>query len=974
MKKNTLTTLLVLFIIGVTNAQVWKDTSKFEALVAKENDKYGVSVGINSNYYFIGASLDDEAVVGTSDESKSNGGAVYVYNSTNKLHQKLFPSEPMKSAYFGNSLAVNDNYLVVGSYYGKHDKNESKKEGLAYIFNKNASNEWVETKILKQEIGNSYDLFGRDVAVNGDYILVSANGDDEGGRDTGAAYIFFKNQGGDNNWGQQAKLKVSKPQSKEYLGWSGDLYGDYAVLGAYKYDANTKEDVGTAYVFKREGTTWRQQKQFLIDEANPDDLVGYDVAIYENRIAISAPNASVEGVSRAGKVYVFEKGNKDSWNLVKTLVSPSPVQDEIFGHKIAMEGDKIVVSSKGYNSRKGRVFVFTNKGTLWTSKEISKQTQREDDNYGASVALKNDKILIGSDEGTDRVGAVYAYNLVNRFNLVSEASIPAFYYASLDWGDFDNDGYKDLVISGGLDNNLDFSADVSAIKLYRNKQNGQFEEVISPEVYGLHLGAVKFADIDNDGDLDLVTSGQNYNDITKYYLTVYENKSGAFTKKQELDGVIYSSISFGDFDNNGTLDLLVTGAQQSHGGASKITKIYKNTNGSFVDASINLPAVQNGNAEFADIDVDGDLDILLMGTDKNDNYILKTFENVNGVYTEKQNLPGMYLGWFAFGDFNADGYLDFAVMGDDTNDDYAAKIYKNVKGEFAEYQTLKGIDNSSGTTPISWGDYDNDGELDLVISGTDVDYNDVTIVYKNTKGKFEISEEGVMQLGGNTSLGWGDFDLDNDIDIIVSGWYTDAKDKQYKSGTFLHENLTGEKNNKPLMASDLVTTKNGNEILFEWNMATDDFTKSKSLYYILNVGTQKDKSDIASYPVYGTSWKLKYLEADKTYFWNLQTVDASQAMSDKIYGSDVVLSVNDEDVLGNDIVIYPNPTAEKITIKSSVVAIEEIKLLDVNGKVLSFNETVNARLALNIAQYASGVYILSIKTNKGFINRKIIKN
>lgn len=91
--------------------------------------------------------------------------------------------------------------------------------------------------------------------------------------------------------------------------------------------------------------------------------------------------------------------------------------------------------------------------------------------------------------------------------------------------DIDNDGDLDLVISGALDTNADEFPDISKIDFYENI-NGTLTLMEQADVNDLHLGSVKFIDIDNDGDKDLVTCGQNYNNIINYFLTVYENNNG----------------------------------------------------------------------------------------------------------------------------------------------------------------------------------------------------------------------------------------------------------------------------------------------------------------------------------------------------------------------------------------------------------------------------------------------------------------
>ncbi|AFU68679.1 cell surface adhesin with VCBS domains [Psychroflexus torquis ATCC 700755] len=401
------------------------------------------------------------------------------------------------------------------------------------------------------------------------------------------------------------------------------------------------------------------------------------------------------------------------------------------------------------------------------------------------------------------------------------SEIDDYFFSSSDWADIDNDGDKDLVISGALDTDANEFADTSKVDFYENN-NGVMSLISQPNVQGLHLGAVKFLDIDYDGDMDLVVSGQNYDDITSFFLTVYENNSGVFTVKQELEGVIYSSIDFGDYDNDGDLDLLITGV----GSNGRGTTIYNNTNGTFSDAIANLPGVQGGNAVFGDIDKDEDLDIIINGYDLNGDNYAQIFNNVDGIFSEGQIPFATADSWVTLGDYDNDGDLDLVFTGYDANYDYLSKIYNNDgTGMFTDSNiVLEGVGNSSGTTPLAWGDYDNDGDLDLVLSGTDNNFNDLTYLYRNDGTVFTLVEEGLINLGGSTNVTWSDYDNENDFDILVSGFFDDAA---YVSQSVLHKNNIDVVNTQPNVPANLSNQINTDDsITFTWDNASDDFTPS----------------------------------------------------------------------------------------------------------------------------------------------------
>ncbi|MEA3504730.1 MAG: T9SS type A sorting domain-containing protein [Bacteroidota bacterium] len=550
-----------------------------------------------------------------------------------------------------------------------------------------------------------------------------------------------------------------------------------------------------------------------------------------------------------------------------------------------------------------------------------------------------------------------------------ESAIKNFYYPSVDWGDYDGDGDLDIVLAGALDTDGDYSADKSTIKIYNNK-NGVFTEIETNEILGLHLGAVRFVDIDNDGDQDLITTGQNYNDITTYYLSIYENRENEFVLKQELPGVIYSSVDIGDYNNDGFLDLLVTGAASPHKG-SQLTKIYKNLNGEFTEIDTYLQGVQNGNAKFGDFDLDGDLDVVLMGTDKKDNYLLNVYFNDEGVFNRTQELSGMYLGWIALGDYDSDGDLDFAVMGDDVDDNYACRIYTNENGSFEEYVTLTGLDNSCGTTPIAWGDYDNDGDLDLVMSGSDENYDDVTILYRNDDNSFIQVDEGLRNLGGCASLAWADYDNDNDLDILISGFAMDGN-SNYSNTTLLHENQISTKNLKPNAPTNLFSEKEtDNSVAFYWSKATDDHTCSDGLRYFLCVGSTENSCDIASYEVCGNSWKIVNMPSN--FYWSVQAIDASNVKSDKSYA--LSTGVCEPENSSNEIlVVYPNPLKSDILyVEVNFSEIELVSILNITGEVVKSFESPNSNI-FKVNDLLTGMYIVKVITkDERVLMQKIVK-
>jgi len=274
---------------------------------------------------------------------------------------------------------------------------------------------------------------------------------------------------------------------------------------------------------------------------------------------------------------------------------------------------------------------------------------------------------------------------------------------------------------------------------------------------GVSYCYLSWGDYDNDGDLDLAIAGDTVSDrITK----IYRNDNGNFVDiNAGLPGVSYCSLSWGDYDNDGDLDLAIAG----DGNEGYITKIYRNDNGNFVDINAGLPGVSYCSLSWGDYDNDGDLDLAIAGSG-NEGYISKIYRNDNGNFVDiNAGLTGVSNCSLSWGDYDNDGDLDLAIAGDGDGG-YISKIYRNDNGNFVDINAgLTGVSNCS----LSWGDYDNDGDLDLAIAGSGNE-GYISKIYRNDNGNFVDINAGLPGVS-YCSLSWGDYDNDGDLDLAIAG-------------------------------------------------------------------------------------------------------------------------------------------------------------------------------------------------------------
>jgi predicted nucleotidyltransferase len=280
---------------------------------------------------------------------------------------------------------------------------------------------------------------------------------------------------------------------------------------------------------------------------------------------------------------------------------------------------------------------------------------------------------------------------------------------------------------------------------------------------GVASSSAAWGDYDNDGDLDILLTGDegSGSNISR----VYRNDGGSFVDiVAGLTGVASSSAAWGDYDNDGDLDILLTG----WGASGYISRVYRNDGGSFVDIVAGLPDVDFSSVAWGDYDNDGDLDILLTGYNGSE-YISCVYRNDDGTFTDiGAGLTGVSQSSVAWGDYDNDGDLDILLTGDG-GDTPVSHVYRNDNGTFTDIGAgLTGVFQSS----VAWGDYDNDGDLDILLTGSDILLTGsgyISRVYRNDGGSFVDVVAGLTGVRGG-AVAWGDCNNDGDLDILLTGW------------------------------------------------------------------------------------------------------------------------------------------------------------------------------------------------------------
>jgi hypothetical protein len=404
-------------------ADNWGQTAKLAAAGGTEGDNFGYAVALDRHTLLVGA-------YGDSDSGTSSGSAYVFTRRGVTFKEESRPTSPDVAAgdYFGYDVAVDRDIAVVGVPY---DDDNGANAGAVYVFARNAggANRWGQVAKITASDGAAQDTFGRAVAIDGNIIVVGADGESSLSSTPGAAYVFARNAGGADNWGQAAKLTITGGAADDGFGHGVAVAGNIIVVGA-PYNDDNGDRSGAAYVFSRNAggaDNWGLLTTLSATGVISDDRFGYAVAISGDVIAISAEGDDDNGVN-SGSVYLFSRnvGSADNWGQTAHISPTDIAAVDFFGKDVAIDGDTLVVGSYddddacpwSTNCNSGSAYVFRrNEGGADHWGQAAKITATDSityDQFGISVAIDGDVIAVGAayhdpSPVLTNTGAVYVF-------------------------------------------------------------------------------------------------------------------------------------------------------------------------------------------------------------------------------------------------------------------------------------------------------------------------------------------------------------------------------------------------------------------------------------------------------------------------------------------------------------------------------------------------------------------------------------
>ncbi len=388
------------------------------------------------------------------------------------------------------------------------------------------------------------------------------------------------------------------------------------------------------------------------------------------------------------------------------------------------------------------------------------------------------------------------------------------------WVDYDHDNDLDLFVSNGL------RAGQRAF-LYRNDgaPNFTFTKITDSPLVGdaARSDGSTWGDYDNDGDVDAYVATW-YGDRNLFY---ENNGAGLFTKITTNtivgDNDFTETCSWGDYDNDGWLDLYVSNSGDAASTGPQRNFLYRNnSNKTFTKittGAIATDAFYSRGVNWVDYDEDGDFDMFVTNEEAQANNLYRNLLKDTGAASFEKVTTGALVtdratSWSAsWGDYDNDGDLDVFVA--NFNGQNNALYRNDGSGTFTKITDGIIVSDGGFSACSGWGDYDNDGDLDLFVTNAYASVQVKNYLYRNDlvetgAATFEKVTTGdhVNDLGWSYGFSWGDYDRDGDLDIFVARTFNEAQNNTFyrnngNANHWLEINAVGTTSNRSAIGAKL---------------------------------------------------------------------------------------------------------------------------------------------------------------------------
>ncbi|NRA75007.1 MAG: FG-GAP repeat protein, partial [Planctomycetes bacterium] len=296
---------------------------------------------------------------------------------------------------FGSSIDSTSQFTIVGAPL---DDLIGTNTGSANIFRR-IGTQWIEEIKIFGIAAGVNDQFGASVAVDGDLVAVGAPGKFFG---RGAAFLYRRV--GNSWWNYEGTVTAFDAQPGWAFGSSVDIQDGKLVVGATMTGTGT--GAGAVYVFSQSGAMWLLEQKLQSSAEEAGDHLGASVKLHDGRIAAGAPGRDAGGATNSGAVIVFEE-TSGLWVESGSYQSGSPQAFGEYGTSLAMDQDHLLVGSPGEDAGDGAAYLYDRLSSMWINEQrLSPTNSDEIGLFGSSVSLDVRTAAIGIPLAGDDQGNV----------------------------------------------------------------------------------------------------------------------------------------------------------------------------------------------------------------------------------------------------------------------------------------------------------------------------------------------------------------------------------------------------------------------------------------------------------------------------------------------------------------------------------------------------------------------------------------
>ena len=412
-------------------AQNWDQVVKAVASDRATNDRFGYSVSISGDYAIVGAYYEDNNATG--GQFLENAGAAYILRNNSgtwTVVQKIVAADRAADDEFGTSVAISGDFAIVGApkKTATVGFELNSAAGAAYIF-KNTAGTWSQLQKIVASDRETGDEFGYSVAISENYVIIGAPYEDEyvnglsPASNKGSAYIYTK---GETVWMDGQKIVGNSVGNGDNFGWSVGISDDYAVIGTPRESqiasggGGILTDAGSTYIFRKFSSgSWTEMQRINASDKGAGDEFGTSVSISGDYVIVGAPledhNATGgANLNSAGSAYIFER-EVGTWTQMNKIVASDRAASDMFGVSVSISGDYAIIGA--YNedhdqtggntlNNSGSAYIFKNTSGNWIEENKIVASDRGDsDLFGYSVAISEDYAIAGAyQESENAIG------------------------------------------------------------------------------------------------------------------------------------------------------------------------------------------------------------------------------------------------------------------------------------------------------------------------------------------------------------------------------------------------------------------------------------------------------------------------------------------------------------------------------------------------------------------------------------------